>query len=142
MNYSTFNRINLEDLIKPIFDSIKDEFSTEKTAAPFSPSKKPLTNITETIDGYELMMSLPGFTKADVDISVKENHLTIASKEGLGKPAGDLLRSEFDYSKFSRTFKLSSKADLNTIEAKMGNGLLTIIVKKKTSDVERNITID
>ena len=43
------------------------------------------TDIKESDEGYKLMIDLPGFTKDEVQVTLKDGYLTISAEKGLDK---------------------------------------------------------
>jgi len=89
------------------------------------------THFNETDDGYEFYVALTGLTKDEVDVSVLDNRVKITAK---GKSAG----REVEYDK---TFSVPTKADAETLEAKMENGMLSITISKREKEKNRTITV-
>ena len=95
-------------------------------------------------DRFELQIAAPGVSKKDIGIEVKEGTLLISATPQEGKNEDVKYRKyEFDYSSFSRSFKLGKLVDVDGIEANMKNGVLCIKLPKRdrTAD-KREISID
>ncbi|MCR5762439.1 MAG: Hsp20/alpha crystallin family protein [Treponema sp.] len=119
-----------------------------------APAYTPAVDVVEHKDSYELVMDLPGMTQDDIDLSVKENTLTIASKQDPAaenkagaeqkdenKDAGKyLIRERFNAS-FSRSFTLPRNADSQQISATFKNGVLYVTIPCKAELAERKIQI-
>jgi len=109
----------------------------------------PLSNysgICPNIDTYEIKdrfivkMEIPGISKDDIDINLKENRLTISGEKKLKDEDVEAYhRSEIKYGKFKREFTLSS-IDTDKIEAKHDNGVLILTLSKKKDSV-KNIPV-
>ena len=82
------------------------------------------TNILKTKDGYTLMISAPGMTKSDIEITVDQRLLTIKGNT----QDSDLTYThrEFNPSRIYRTFELDKSIDDQSISAEMKDGILTI----------------
>jgi HSP20 family protein len=86
---------------------------------------------------------LPGVNSEDLDISVKENSVTIAgsrSSEELPEEA-NYLRRELRSGDFSRTFQLPFNVDANKVEATFENGILHLSVPRAEADKPRKIAV-
>ena len=70
---------------------------------------------------------LPGVKAADISISVLKNHLTISGK----REKGD----------FERTFALPQGFDVDRVEAKYADGVLTVVLPKPEKAQPRQIAI-
>jgi len=94
----------------------------------------PDVNIAESNDHYEIEIAAPGLEKKDFHIDLKDNVLTVSSekksenKEQKGKK---VVRREFSYSGFSRSFVLPEGVDLQKINALQSNGILKIELPKR-----------
>lgn len=94
----------------------------------------PATNIYEQDDQFVIELAVPGIPKDQITISVEEDVLTISAKKAessdeAAKPNYRL--REFDYSAFSKTYRLSEVVDTEKIDARAENGILTIVLSKK-----------
>lgn len=93
----------------------------------------PATNVIEYEDRFVLSIALPGFSKDTIEIKIDDDVLSISdSQESKGKdePSNYRLR-EFNYSGFSKTYKLPEEADAVKITAGFEFGVLTILIPKK-----------
>lgn len=82
-------------------------------------------------ENYKVIIAIPGLTKEDIKISIKDGILSV-SFDGLEKNS-DLLFVE----KFKKTYTIPEDVDEKTINAKVDNGVLSIMLpkgKKKTSE--------
>ena len=97
-------------------------------------------NVKETDNGYELEVVAPGFDKKDFSVSADRGLLTISAEkktevkeENPEKTEGSqkILRREYSYSSFKRTFTLDERIDATRIEASYINGVLHLNLPKK-----------
>ncbi|MGW4719170.1 Hsp20/alpha crystallin family protein [Nocardia sp. NPDC004260] len=90
---------------------------------------------------YILRAELPGVDPAkDVDISIREGHLTIKAERAERNEEGT--RSEFHYGSFYRSVPLPTGAKEDAIEATYTDGILTVSVPVSESDApEKHIAI-
>jgi len=86
-------------------------------------------NVKETDKQYELEVIAPGFEKADFKINLEQDLLTISAdaKEENSK----IIRREYSFSSFKRSFTLDEKIDATNIAASYINGVLTLNLPKK-----------
>lgn len=107
----------------------------------------PAVNIYETNEQFEIEIAAPGLEKEDFKINLKEEYLTVWSEKKEKeeeKEKGKLVRSEFRYSSFQRSFSLPHEVDVNAINATHKNGILTISLPKKVeykNNLSRQIEI-
>jgi len=95
----------------------------------------PAVNIFENSEKFEIEVAAPGLEKEDFKIDLKNDHLLVYSEKKEKKEEkekGKVVRSEFKYSSFQRSFALPKEVDGSAIKATHKNGVLTIELPKKT----------
>ncbi|HZL11365.1 MAG TPA: Hsp20/alpha crystallin family protein [Prolixibacteraceae bacterium] len=102
----------------------------------------PAVNIYETNDKFEIEIAAPGLEKEDFKIELKDDYLMVYSekkenKEGKGK--GKVLRTEFRYSSFQRSFAVPKDIDTTAINASHKNGILTIELPKRVEQKDSSL---
>lgn len=90
-----------------------------------------------------LQLNVPGFNQDDIDIKVDDNIITISAEK-----TNETKENSFNYivherrsGKFSRSIKINDDLDINTIDAKLENGVLNINIQKKNKREPKKITI-
>ena len=97
------------------------------------------TNISRNKTDLTFEMSVPGFSRADLDITTEGNTLTITGQaESTDR---EFARQEFFTTKFSRSFTLPQGADTENIAARYENGILTVAVNLENIQRSRKIDI-
>ena len=93
----------------------------------------PPVNIIDKEASYSIELAAPGFEKSDFNVKLDTNILTISTekKEGNETNTDKVIRSEFSYKSFKRSFTLDEKIDTENISAKYENGLLKLELPKK-----------
>lgn len=93
----------------------------------------PPVNIIEKPNSYQLEIAAPGFEKADFNVKLDGNILTISNekKEEKNENTDKLVRKEFSYKSFKRSFTLDEKIDAENIHARYENGILKLELPKK-----------
>lgn len=93
----------------------------------------PPVNIKEVKDAYQLEVAAPGMEKADFNIKLEQNILTISAekKEETKEENEKQIRKEFSYKAFKRSFTLDDKIEAGNISAKYENGVLKLELPKK-----------
>lgn len=85
--------------------------------------------VDESNDGYSLTMALPGFKKTDVEVTLDQGyHLSVRAQKG--------------DSRVERTVLLGTDIDTDSLQAKLEDGILTILVKKTERAKPRKVLID
>ena len=104
---------------------------------------RPLTDITETDHGYDVRVELPGVSKDDINISVRDRYLTIKGEKRLEKvdDTNNYQRSERQYGSFERTFTLPHKVETDNITSVYKDGVLTLSVPKPEEVKPKEIPI-
>eukprot|EP01156_Anaeramoeba_ignava_P012197 Anaeramoba_ignava/a488136_8.p1 GENE.a488136_8~~a488136_8.p1 ORF type:complete len:143 (+),score=30.72 a488136_8:36-464(+) len=123
------------------FDSLLNSFWSGEDS--YLTKFNPTVDIEENEDKFTFHAELPGLDKKDVNISVKDNVLTI-SGEKIQKNKDKKLnfhRIESSYGKFQRCFKLPQNIKQNEIQANFDNGILTINVPIAEEAKPREIVI-
>ncbi len=96
----------------------------------------PAVNIFETDTEYKVEYAAPGLTKDDFNIHVRNDDEMVISMEKKQEHTekdkkGTCLRREFSYNQFQQSMILPENAEMDKIEARVKNGVLTIQIPKK-----------
>ena len=131
MTVLKFNQKPVARNFNNIFDELLNEFPTTWTKD--ATNSVPAVNIFETKEGYVLEISAPGRKKEDFNVSLENSLLTISytKKEEQRPEDWKAVRTEFSSNSFKRSFTVDEKIDVEKIEAKYENGLLTFFLPKK-----------
>lgn len=95
------------------------------------PVFQPAVDIQEEDSTFELNVEMPGVDDSSVEITVEKNRLTIHGT--VDKPDYDgltPLHTEYRIGDYERSFTISDDIDLDSIEATVRNGLLTVRMKR------------
>ncbi|MCC8172402.1 MAG: Hsp20/alpha crystallin family protein [Parabacteroides sp.] len=109
----------------------------------------PATNVKENDKQFIIDVSTPGMDKENIKVEVDKNVLKISAEKKTETEEKDenekVLRHEFGYSSFSRSFTIPEGIDTDNISASQENGVLQIILPKEQDakeDKVRSISID
>jgi HSP20 family protein len=93
----------------------------------------PAVNITEGKEDFRIEVAAPGLDKEDFKISLDNNVMNISSEKEDKTESEDenVLRREFSYSAFRRSFTLPATVNGDKIKATHNDGILTIVIPKK-----------
>jgi HSP20 family protein len=99
----------------------------------------PAVNIIESKDDFRIELAVPGLEKSDFNIDIENNVLTISAEKEVKSEEKDerIMRKEFNYSNFSRSFTLPQTLDADKISAKHKDGVLNVIIPKKEEAKEK-----
>ena len=123
---------------------LDDFFGNEWVDKTSSPA--PAVNVIETDKEYKVEIAAPGLTRDDFKIDINEdNELTVSMEKKVEKNEESekegkkhtYLRREFSYSSFRQRMILPDNVNVDNIDAKMENGVLTIDIPKKTEEEKR-----
>lgn len=102
-------------------------------------------DIREDEDHYYVDAELPGFKREQIDITLENQTLSIVGereqKTDGDAAKGNLLLHERRYNRFQRSFNLPPNVDEKSVEAKLVDGVLTIVLNKREESKPRKINV-
>ncbi len=115
------------DVVNQLLNQL-DEVKEESFLSAFVP----VVNTREGEYAYHIELDLPGIKKEDIEITTEDNVLTILGERKLKDESKeeDYYRVESVYGKFSRSFTLPEKIDVENIHAESSDGVLEVIIPK------------
>jgi len=116
-----------DDMFKPWKDLFEGNGGRTWTATV------PAVNISEEKDAFKLSLAAPGMSKADFNVDVDGDMLTISAEKEEKKETKDekISREEYNYSSFSRSFRLPEGVKRDGISAVYQDGVLKLNLPKK-----------
>lgn len=104
----------------------------EKVADWFAPKSE----ASATQDFYHIEVELPGVKPDDIDVSARDNSLTVRGEKHFERKetGASYFFSEREYGAFQRTFRLPPDADGDGIEAEFDNGVLSLRIPKQSKE--------
>jgi len=114
--------------------TVRETAQTEQFVAPAA-------SVLESGDGYLLQLEMPGVNKEGLEISTEDNELTITGRRSLPTIDGKLIHHESRRENFRRTFEIDPSIDVNKINAKIEQGLLTVTLPKAEHVKPRKIAV-
>ncbi len=138
-NWSALDRLtDLRDDINRLFDGSFDGGTSDvfNTWAP-------ALDLYEDKDNLVLTAELPGLKKDDIDISLRDNVITISGERKNEKKYEDseTSRSERFFGRFTRSLALPKTVDANKVKAAYKDGILTVTLPKAEEAKPRQIAI-
>jgi HSP20 family protein len=103
----------------------------------------PAVDIFETDKEIVVKVDLPGMTKEELALELKENSLAIRGERKLpeGTSRENYLQMERAYGKFERTLILGKDVDPEKANARLEHGILEITLPKTERAIRKHITI-
>ena len=101
----------------------------------------PAASVSEEGDGYRLQVELPGVNKEGLEISTDGNEMTITGRRSLPAIDGTVVHQESRRDNFRRSFEIDPSIDVNKINARIEQGLLTVTLPKAEHVKPRRITV-
>ena len=107
-------------------------------------SRSPKVDIFDDGGNFVLSAELPGVSKEDLDIDIKDNRLTIKGEKKLEDQTEKegFLRVERSYGIFERTFFLDENVDRESIKAEYKDGVLRLTLPKKQEQASKKIDVN
>jgi HSP20 family protein len=104
----------------------------------------PPVDILESKDSYLIRAELPGMSREDFNLELKEGVLTLSGERKAEQPAEgvEYHRSERLAGKFSRSFHLPQTVAQDGIKATYRDGILEVYVPKAEEIKPRKITVN
>ncbi len=92
---------------------------------------RPACDIVEDDENYKIVLDLPGLSKKEINIALKESVLTVkGERSDVLSDGEEYRRQERSSGVFSRSFALPENVNAAEIEAKFKRGVLTISMPK------------
>ncbi len=128
---------DMNRMFSTLFD--RDLFETSLRSSAWDPA----VDISESADSYEVTAELPGLSKDDVKISYEGGVVSIRGEKKQEKEdkSKNYHRIERSYGAFERSFRLPTHVDVNKIEAKFKDGVLTLHLPKAEEARPKEIPI-
>lgn len=139
MLYPTYFRRNDPfALMRSMMRDFDRPFAASGTQATF-----PSVNVWQGEEAVAITAELPGLGPSDIEITVKDNVLTLTGERRPPEVPEDarLHRSERSFGKFSRAIRLPFAASDERVEARFQNGVLRVLVGRPEEDKPRKIQI-
>lgn len=116
-------------------DELFENFLGTPTGSGLSTVRIPSIDISETDDAIQVTTDVPGMKAEDVDIEIRNDHLTISGDtseetESKQKDGRTYHRIERRSGSFSRTVRLPCDVQQDKVAAELKDGVLTVTLPK------------
>lgn len=114
------------------FSSLLDKFFDDTFQGGSQMDFTPSVDIAETEKAFEIQIQLPGVKKSDVNIEIDNNQLVVSGERKFENESNEknYHSRESYYGKFSRSFSMPDIVNVDKINAKQEDGILTITLPK------------
>ena len=139
--WKPFNELSsMQRDLNRVFDSF---FRGSESEEDYRSTWTPSVDIKETASEIVMVAELPGMTKNDVRLSVRDNTLEISGEKKQSEESKDSTfhRVERVYGKFYRSFSLPTTIDAAKIKAVFKDGILTMTLPKMAQAKPKQIEI-
>jgi HSP20 family protein len=136
---------------KTEMDRLFDRFTSSFGITPFQAFRSesgfsmptPAVDITEDDAAIKVSAELPGMTEKDIQVSLSGNTLIIKGEKRQEREEKDkgYHLSERSYGEFQRSFLLPEGAEVDKVDAKFANGVLTVTVPKTAQAKPKKIEV-
>jgi HSP20 family protein len=102
-------------------------------------------DVKEDDKAYTVHADLPGVKKEDIHVSIEGNTVAISAEtrtETEQKEGEKVLKRERTYGKVFRSFSLGSDIDEAAASARYNDGVLELVLPKKTAAASKRLTVE
>lgn len=129
------------------FDRALDGIFWPRRPAPVDAERAlvPPVDVAETDCAYVVEADLPGVSKDDIEVTIKDGVLTISARRGNGSNAdagGRVIRRERRRGKFVRSLRLADDIDDSGVVAEHKDGVLVLTLPKAEAARPRKIEVE
>ena len=106
--------------------------------------RSPRADVFDDGGNFVVSIELPGVSREDIDIDVKERRLTVKGEKKLENSAEKegYLRVERAYGAFERSFFLDESVDSENIRAEYKDGVLRLTLPRKQDEPSKKIEVN
>ncbi len=135
--------INNRDVMHP---TLFDDFFKLMPVDLYAEELYPKVDVHEDDKAVYVKAELPGIDEKDLNITLKENVLTISGEKKEEKTEGDKRKSywycERSFGSFTRTLALPDGIKRDDVNATYKNGVLEIVLQKAEAEQPKKITVN
>jgi len=116
--------------------------TAEETATERTTYRRPVYNVTESAEAFDLDVLVPGTDKAGVEIALDDGLLVITARQTTATPESwRPLRCEIPSDAFRLTLRLNVAVNEDQIEARVADGVLRVRLPKAAEVKPRQIQV-
>jgi HSP20 family protein len=128
-----------------LFDDAFDRLFGGSRAGVPAEARAPAIDVVETESQYTVTVDLPGVARGDVKVSIDGKRVSIEAQSGASAEKTDgerVVYSERPAARFARSFTLPLEIDQAASQAKLDNGVLSLVLAKKLKPAAAQLTIN
>jgi len=125
-----------------MWNRMVNRFFEGSPAAGWQQGWTPLVDVEETDDAWLIEVDLPGVQREDIQVEANDRELTISGEIRERERTGVLRHRTRRTGAFSYRTSLPAGVDVDRVEAKFNNGVLTVRVPRPEHAKPRQIKID
>jgi len=128
-----------------LFDDLMKGFLVRPIAAEGGTAAPRMKlEVSEQAEAFKVLAEVPGVKKDEIQVTIDGDQVTISAevrKEKDVKEGERVVHSERYYGKIARSFRLGYELDESKSQAKYADGVLELMLPKKTTAAARKLTI-
>jgi HSP20 family protein len=128
-----------------LFDDLMKGFLVRPIAAEGGTAAPRMKlEVSEQAEAFKVLAEVPGVKKDEIQVTIDGDQVTISTevrKEKDVKEGERVVHSERYYGKVARSFRLGYELDESKAQAKYTDGVLELVLPKKTTAAARKLTI-
>jgi len=128
-----------------LFDDLMKGFLVRPIAAEGGTAAPRMKlEVSEQAEAFKVLAEVPGVKKDEIQVTIDGDQVTISAevrKEKDVKEGERVVHSERYYGKIARSFRLGYELDESKSQAKYADGVLELVLPKKTTAAARKLTI-
>lgn len=136
--------MSVRDEMNRLFNEVFGRAGNDEAGVWSSGAWTPPVDIYETDEALILQAELPGFSKDDVSVELKDNTLTLRGERKRSHEVKEenYQRMERTYGAFQRSFVLPTTVDQNRVMASVKDGVLELKLPKAEAAKPKRIAIN
>lgn len=136
--------VTLQDRMNRLLDQALSKTRADNEEGLTASTWLPAVDIFETADSIVMKAELPGVSRENIDIQVRDNTLALKGERTFEREVKDenYLRIERSYGAFQRAFSLPAVIQQDKIKAVFKDGVLEVTMPKAEEAKPKQVKID
>jgi HSP20 family protein len=125
----------------PFRDLIAIQHRIERLSSAGPHGWAPAVDLCETTSAFIITAELPGLSRDQIHISVRDGRLTLSGRRDARVPCEHYHKVERGHGEFARSFTLPLHVDPDGVSAELNDGILTVTVPKVAEPGPRRVEV-